>query len=98
MFPLAILRDRRIHGDPVLQLEAAVRNYGLQELPNLFCGGNLVCDRHKSALSHQLSAISKSQKRASEQFPYQGIALAIPKIFKSQPPLLGGWIKLTADS
>ena len=47
MFPLAILRDRRIYGDPVLQFEAAVRDYGLQEFPNLFCSSNLVCDRHK---------------------------------------------------
>src|SRR5258708_25511639 len=98
MFPFAILRDRRIHGDPVLQLEPAVRNYGLEEFPNLFCGHDLICNRHKSALSHQLSAISKSQKRANEQFRIRVSLQRYRKIFKSQLPHIRGWIKLMAES
>jgi hypothetical protein len=50
MFPLAILRNRRIDRDPVLQLEAAMRNDGLQKLPNLLRSHNLVGNRHKYAL------------------------------------------------
>jgi hypothetical protein len=47
MFPLPILRYRRIDGDPVFETEAAVGDDGLQELPNFFGGNDLVCDRHK---------------------------------------------------
>src|ERR1019366_151573 len=65
MFPLAVLRYRRIHRDPVLQLEAAVRDYGLQEFPNLFCCHDLIGNRHSklSALSSQLSAVSSQARQ-----------------------------------
>src|SRR5258708_7216664 len=97
MFPFAILRDRRIHGDPVFQLEPAVRNYGLEEFPNLFCSHDLICNRHKSALRHQPSAISKGQKRANEQFRIRGSPWGYRKSSKASCPL-GGWIKWWVES
>jgi hypothetical protein len=47
MLPLAILRYRRIDGDPILQFEAAVGNDGLQKFTNLFGSSNFVSDWHK---------------------------------------------------
>src|SRR5207244_7983294 len=55
MLPFALLGDVRIDRDAVLQFESTVRDYGLEEVSNLLCGGDFVCNRHVLARSSQLA-------------------------------------------
>jgi len=56
LLPIAILRERRIDDDPVLEVEPAVSNDGLKKGIDLLCGGDFVGYGHE--ISSQLSAVS----------------------------------------
>ena len=65
MLPFALLGDGRIDRDAIFQFESAVCDYGLEEVSNLLCGGNFVCDRHVLARSSQLAAGRKGGNHAA---------------------------------
>jgi hypothetical protein len=58
LLPVAILRQRRIDGNPILQTEPGVGNNPTQEFVDLFGSGDFVGNSHKG--SFQLSAISEA--------------------------------------
>ena len=56
LLPVAILRERRVDDDAVLEVKTAVSDNGLKELVDLIGGSDFV---HKAAFSYQPSAFSE---------------------------------------